>query len=129
MKKFFMRLLFTLILLGLMQPSAYASAGPAGEPCSKYLKIEVYGGYNYVCIKAPRSVSNPLGKKLVWSKAQPISKKPTPTKSANSGYWATSCITTEVPNPNYDGRPTDSRGHIQWPTIKTQQCSQVWVKK
>ena len=49
--------------------------------------------------------------------------------NSNNGYWTTNCINVEVPNPNYDGRPTDSRGHIQWPTIKTQQCSQVWVKK
>lgn len=51
------------------------------------------------------------------------------SNESNNGYWTTNCVTTEVPNPLYDGTPTDSRGHIQWPTIKTQQCSQVWVQK
>jgi hypothetical protein len=48
---------------------------------------------------------------------------------SNNGYWTTNCVTTEVPNPLYDGTPTDSRGQIQWPTIKSQKCSQVWVQK
>lgn len=52
-----------------------------------------------------------------------------PSNDTNNGYWTTNCVTTEVPNPLYDGTPTDSRGRIQWPTIKTQQCSQVWVQK
>jgi len=51
------------------------------------------------------------------------------SNDSNNGYWTTNCVTTEVPNPLYDGTPTDSRGHIQWPTVKTQQCSQVWVKQ
>lgn len=52
-----------------------------------------------------------------------------PGNKSNNGYWTTNCVTTEAPNPLYDGTPTDSRGHIQWPTIKTQKCSQVWVEK
>ena len=124
-----LRLLFILILFGSIQPVAFGSAGPTGESCSSYLKVENYGGYKYVCIKAPKSMSNPFGKKLIWSKAIPIVKTPSTTNNSNSGYWTTSCITTEVANPNYDGRVTDSRGHIQWPTIKTQQCSKIWVKK
>ena len=52
-----------------------------------------------------------------------------PGNNSNKGYWTKNCVTTEVPNPLYDGTPTDSRGHIQWPTIKTQQCSQVWVQE
>jgi hypothetical protein len=64
-----------------------------------------------------------------WILQKPSLVKSVPKKSTSGGYWTTSCITTEVPNPNYDGRPTDSRGHIQWPTIKTQQCSQIWIQK
>ena len=70
-------------LCGVMQSSAYASAGPTGEPCSNYLQVKMYGGYNYVCTKAPRSVKNPLGKKLVWSKPQSVSKTSAPTQPNN----------------------------------------------
>jgi len=57
------------------------------------------------------------------------SDQETSKNNSNSGYWKPFCITIEVPNPNYDGRVTDSRGSIQWPTIKTEQCSEVWVKE
>lgn len=122
------RLALIAVLLVLIQSNAYASAGPTGETCYRYLKIEKFGGYNYVCIKAPRSLSNPLGKKLVWSKPQPISKNPSSTKTSNSGYWTTQCVTNEVANPSYD----PSKGFsaiVNEPTIRTQQCSQVWVNK
>ena len=120
------RFILLVVLIGLIQPSAYASAGPTGESCSKYLKIEKFGGYNFVCIKAPRSLSNPFGKKLVWSKPQPISKNSTPAKNTNSGYWTTKCVTNEFPNPNYDPYKGPS-AIVNEPTIRTQSCSQVWV--
>jgi hypothetical protein len=61
--------IFTLaFLMTFSLPEAFGSAGPAGETCTKYLQTAIYGGYKYTCIKAPRSFSNPLGKKLIWSK-------------------------------------------------------------
>jgi hypothetical protein len=54
--------------------TAIASAGPAGEPCSTLNKVEIYGNLKYTCIKSPRSVSNPLRKKLVWSKGVALPK-------------------------------------------------------
>ena len=63
---------------------AIASAGPAGESCSKLNKVEIYGDYKYTCIKAPRSLSNPLGKKLVWSKGVALPKPKTLEESKST---------------------------------------------
>jgi hypothetical protein len=65
-------------------PSAIASAGPAGEPCFTLNKVEIYGNYKYTCIKAPRSISNPLQKKLVWSKGVALPKPKSLESSRNS---------------------------------------------
>jgi hypothetical protein len=68
----------------------------------------------------------------VWTRIKDSGSNPNegqiaPPTVKSTGHFETVCQTIELPNPNYDGRPTDSRGHIQWPTIRTQQCSQVWV--
>jgi hypothetical protein len=59
--------------------------------------------------------------------ATPENIEATPQNTQAAGHFETICTTTEVPNPNYDGRVTDDRGVIQWPTITTRQCNQVWV--
>lgn len=49
------------------------------------------------------------------------------SNNSSNGYWTTNCINVEVPNPNYDA----SKGYsavVNEPTIRTQQCSQVWVE-
>ena len=50
------------------------------------------------------------------------------TNNSNDGYWTTNCINVEIPNPNYNA----SKGFsavVNEPTIRTQQCSQIWVEK
>lgn len=50
------------------------------------------------------------------------------SNNSNNGYWTTNCIQVEVPNPNYNA----SKGFsavVNEPTIRTQQCSQVWVQE
>lgn len=50
------------------------------------------------------------------------------SNNSNNGYWTTNCVNVEVPNPNYNA----SKGFsavVNEPTIRTQQCSQVWVQK
>jgi hypothetical protein len=47
--------------------------------------------------------------------------------NSNDGYWTTKCATVEFPNPNYDARKGFS-AVVNEPTVRTQQCSQVWVK-
>jgi hypothetical protein len=62
---------------------ANASAGPTGEPCTTLNSVEIYGNLKYKCIKAPRSISNPLGKKLVWSKGVALPKPKSLESSRN----------------------------------------------
>jgi hypothetical protein len=61
-----------------------ASAGPTGEPCSTLNSVEIYGNLKYKCVKAPRSVSNPLGKKLVWSQGVAVPKPKSLESSRNT---------------------------------------------
>ena len=48
--------------------------------------------------------------------------------NSNDGYWTTKCATVEFPNPNYDARKGFS-AVVNEPTVRTQQCSQVWVQE
>ena len=57
----------------------------------------------------------------------PKNVEATPQNTQSAGHFETICTSTEMPNPNYDGRVTDDRGVIQWPTITTRQCNEVWV--
>jgi hypothetical protein len=48
------------------------------------------------------------------------------SNNSDSGYWTTECRTVEVANPNYNA----SKGFsavVNEPTIRTQECSQVWI--
>lgn len=47
--------------------------------------------------------------------------------NSNDGYWATNCVTVEKPNPNYNPYKGFS-AVVNEPTIRTQECSQVWVQ-
>ena len=77
MKRISVGVIVMLGFCGVIQPTAFASAGPTGETCSTYLQVKMFGGFNYVCTKAPGS------KKLVWGKPQPVSKLSTPKKTNN----------------------------------------------
>ncbi len=46
--------------------SAFAQVIP-GRSCTTLGKTQISNGYKYTCIKSPRSLSNPLGKKLIWN--------------------------------------------------------------
>lgn len=51
--------------------SANASQTPSGS-CTSLGQTKTVNGYKYTCIKAQRSLSNPLGKKFVWNKGEQI---------------------------------------------------------
>lgn len=50
------------------------------------------------------------------------------SNNSNNGYWTTNCVDVEVPNPNYNASKGFS-AFVNEPTIRTRQCSQVWVQK
>ena len=50
------------------------------------------------------------------------------SNDSNNGYWTTNCVNVEVPNPNYNASKGFS-AFVNEPTIRTRQCSQVWVEK
>jgi hypothetical protein len=74
-------------------------------------------------VSANKSEENPAED----AEATPQNVEASPQNNQSKGHFETVCTTTEMPNPNYDGRPTDDRGFIQWPTITTRQCNQVWI--
>jgi hypothetical protein len=51
-----------------------------------------------------------------------------PGSNSSNGYWTTKCATVEYPNPNYDARRGFS-AVVNEPTVRTQECSQVWVQE
>jgi len=53
-----------------------------------------------------------------------VNVQPTPTKP--TGHYELQCQTMEYPNPNYDPYKGPS-AIVNEPTIKTRNCSQVWV--
>lgn len=50
------------------------------------------------------------------------------SNDSNNGYWTTNCVNVEVPNPNYNASKGFS-AFVNEPTIRTRQCSQVWVRE
>jgi hypothetical protein len=63
-----------------------------------------------------------------WISIENLESEPSQNTSSNqdNGYWKNNCTYVDVPNPNYDAR----KGFSAWvnePTIRTQQCSQIWV--
>lgn len=111
----------------------YNSLGSTPTPTSKSISVvpgaecdtadEISGDGKYICSWHGTGV---------WTRIEDAGSDPNegqiaPPTSKSRGHFEAVCQTIEIPNPNYDGRPTDSRGHIQWPTIRTQQCSQVWI--
>jgi hypothetical protein len=48
--------------------------------------------------------------------------------NSKNGYWTTNCVNVEVPNPNYNANKGFS-AVVNEPTIRTQECSQIWIQK
>jgi hypothetical protein len=65
-------LFIALVALAIPTP-AFAQVVP-GSSCSALGKTQTANGYKYTWIKAPRSFSNPLGKKLIWNKGVQLPK-------------------------------------------------------
>jgi hypothetical protein len=74
---FKLRTVTTLVLILAVSLSTFSQAMAEtvpGASCSPQGKTTISNFYEYTCIKAPRSLSNPLGKKLVWRKGAPVPK-------------------------------------------------------
>jgi hypothetical protein len=115
----FLAISISIAVLNLLIPSS-ANAAFEGSKCSSLGSTKVVSGVHYYC-SARYSASK------VWIRDYSLSPtKNTAANSQNKGHWVTSCRTTEVANPNYNA----SKGYsaiVNEPTIRTQQCSQVWV--
>ncbi len=60
--------LVILIVSAILSQNSYADTVRSGGPCQNGDRDRIQEGYSFTCIKAPRSITNMNGKKLVWKK-------------------------------------------------------------